>query len=44
VARFELDPLDTNVSGGREVFVGWDEGLQTYFAQVIDGAEHGEET
>jgi len=35
--------LDTSVSGGREVFVGWDEGLQTFFAQVIDGADNGEE-
>jgi len=43
VARFELDPLDTTVSGGREVFVGWDDGLQTFFAQVIDGAANGEE-
>lgn len=24
--------------------MGWDEGLQTYFAQVIDGSANGEET
>ncbi|MBF6369916.1 hypothetical protein IU469_30015 [Nocardia puris] len=36
--RIVLDPLDPSVSD-REIVIGWDRGLGTYFAQVLDGVD-----
>ncbi|MGW0251110.1 hypothetical protein ACWDYH_31225 [Nocardia goodfellowii] len=36
--RIQLEPSDGGVPG-REVIVGWDRGLGTYFAQVIEGVD-----
>lgn len=38
-SRIRLQPLSTFVNPNREVYVGWDEGLQTYYAQVFDGKD-----
>lgn len=36
--RVRLTPLDNSVPD-REIYVGWDRGLGTYFAQVYDGVD-----
>ncbi|WP_280254951.1 hypothetical protein [Nocardia wallacei] len=36
--RVRLTPLDDSVPD-REIYVGWDRGLGTYFAQVYDGVD-----
>ncbi|MFC9250099.1 hypothetical protein [Amycolatopsis thailandensis] len=42
--RVSLTPRDTKANPEMEVVVGWDRGMQTYFAQVFNGAnEYGEE-
>jgi hypothetical protein len=40
-SRIRLQPLAAALHPDREVYVGWDERLQTYFAQVIDGQDEG---
>ncbi|WP_329060470.1 hypothetical protein [Amycolatopsis sp. NBC_01480] len=43
-SRIRLQPLSTFWHLEQEVYVGWDEPLQTYFAQVFNGTdEHGED-
>lgn len=42
-SRIRLQPL-SDLNPDREIYVGWDEGLQTYYAQVFDGQdEQGED-
>ncbi|MBO0878800.1 MAG: hypothetical protein J2P17_00085 [Mycobacterium sp.] len=36
--RIRLEPLDTSVPD-REIFIGWDRGLGTFFAQVFEGTD-----
>lgn len=38
VNRIRLTPRDDRVVG-REIFIGWDRGLGTFFAQVLDGPD-----
>jgi hypothetical protein len=43
-SRIRLHPRSTMMHADREIYVGWDNVLQTYYAHVIDGQdEHGEE-
>lgn len=43
-SRIRLQPWSAVLHPDREVYVGWDDPLQTYFAQVFDGTdEHGED-
>ncbi|KZM75551.1 hypothetical protein [Nocardia terpenica] len=39
MSRIRLQTLDSTHHPDREVIVGWDRGLQTYFAQVFDGQD-----
>ncbi|WP_309111963.1 hypothetical protein [Saccharothrix sp.] len=42
--RIRLQPLSEPSHPDREVYIGWDSALQTYFAQVFDGVdEYGED-
>lgn len=42
--RIHLNPRDAAENPEREIVVGWDRGMQTYFAQVFDGTdEFGED-
>ncbi len=42
--RVSLTPQDTTANPDMEIVVGWDRGMQTYFAQVFNGVnEYGEE-
>ena len=36
--RIRLTPIEGSTPE-REVYIGWDRGLQTYFAQVFDGVD-----
>ncbi|KAA2252382.1 hypothetical protein F0L68_35630 [Solihabitans fulvus] len=38
-SRFRLQPLGTSPQDAREIYVGWNEALQTYYAHVIDGRD-----
>lgn len=40
-ARIQLQPRSAVLHPGREVYVGWDQALQTYYAHVIHGADDG---
>ncbi|WP_280385965.1 hypothetical protein [Nocardia wallacei] len=40
MSRIPLQTLDAAHHPDREVIVGWDRGLRTYFAQVFDGHDH----
>lgn len=40
--RIRLTPRDKNVAD-REIVIGWDRGLGTYFAQVLDGTDTANE-
>jgi hypothetical protein len=43
-SRIRLQPRNADIFIAREVYVGWDNVLQTYYAHVIDGDDdHGEE-
>ncbi|RSN60520.1 hypothetical protein [Amycolatopsis sp. WAC 04182] len=42
--RVPLTPRDTTTNPHLEIVVGWDRGMQTYFAQVFNGTnEYGED-
>lgn len=40
--RIRLTPIDGSAPE-REVYIGWDRGMQTYFAQVFDGVDEAGE-
>lgn len=38
-SRIRLEALTSDIYPDREVWVGWDHGMQSYFAQVFDGVD-----
>ncbi|WP_158892594.1 hypothetical protein [Amycolatopsis anabasis] len=38
-SRIPLTPLNAADHPDREIYVGWDRGMQTYYAQVFDGED-----
>lgn len=43
-ARIQLQPLSVGLHSDRQVYVGWDQALQSYYAHVIDGVDDGGNT